>query len=285
MVGGERPPDRDLRRLPRRRRCSCPSPARCGRANERTRWAGTVLAVAAAVVAVMVWRLLQLWEATGGVRTGRWGRPRSTATRAQPAAVAPAGCWSPSTARSPWPRVRGRRCSSPPASTRRRWPTCCRRSPPWSTSWRRSAWSAAGPADGGSPWSRSAWSWSASWSWARSRWSTARRSRTRRCGRAYGRGYCLRAAGPARARAAAAPAEVRSPRRSPLPRSRRRSPRPPESRRRSRRVVAPAVAVVAPVGLGAVLVPLGVGLLVAAAEQAAVAEAGVEERVGDRACR
>ena len=32
---------------------------------ERTRWAGTVLAVAAAVVAVMVWRLLQLWEATG----------------------------------------------------------------------------------------------------------------------------------------------------------------------------------------------------------------------------
>jgi hypothetical protein len=31
---------------------------------ERTRWAGTVLAVAAAVVAVMVWRLLQLWEAT-----------------------------------------------------------------------------------------------------------------------------------------------------------------------------------------------------------------------------
>ena len=32
---------------------------------ERTRWAGTVMAVAAAVVAVMVWRLLQLWEATG----------------------------------------------------------------------------------------------------------------------------------------------------------------------------------------------------------------------------
>ena len=32
---------------------------------ERTRWAGTVLAVAALVVAVMVWRLLQLWEATG----------------------------------------------------------------------------------------------------------------------------------------------------------------------------------------------------------------------------
>ena len=31
---------------------------------ERTRWAGTVLAVAAAVVAVMAWRLLQLWEAT-----------------------------------------------------------------------------------------------------------------------------------------------------------------------------------------------------------------------------
>ena len=34
--------------------------------NEPTRWAGTVLAVDALVVAVMVWRLLQLWEATGG---------------------------------------------------------------------------------------------------------------------------------------------------------------------------------------------------------------------------
>jgi hypothetical protein len=33
---------------------------------ERTRWAGTVLAVAALVVAVMVWRLLQLWEAPVG---------------------------------------------------------------------------------------------------------------------------------------------------------------------------------------------------------------------------
>jgi hypothetical protein len=32
---------------------------------ERTRWAGTVMAVAAAVVGVMIWRLLQLWEATG----------------------------------------------------------------------------------------------------------------------------------------------------------------------------------------------------------------------------
>ena len=32
---------------------------------ERTRWAGTVIAVAGLVVAVMVWRLLQLWEATG----------------------------------------------------------------------------------------------------------------------------------------------------------------------------------------------------------------------------
>lgn len=34
--------------------------------SEPTRWAGTVLAVAALVVSVMVWRLLQLWEATGG---------------------------------------------------------------------------------------------------------------------------------------------------------------------------------------------------------------------------
>ncbi|UOY00615.1 hypothetical protein [Blastococcus sp. PRF04-17] len=33
---------------------------------ELTRWAGTVLAVAGAVVGVMVWRLLQLWEAAGG---------------------------------------------------------------------------------------------------------------------------------------------------------------------------------------------------------------------------
>ena len=32
---------------------------------EQTRWAGTVLAVAGAAVGVMVWRLLQLWEATG----------------------------------------------------------------------------------------------------------------------------------------------------------------------------------------------------------------------------
>ena len=32
---------------------------------ERTRWAGTVLAVAGTVVGIMVWRLLQLWEATG----------------------------------------------------------------------------------------------------------------------------------------------------------------------------------------------------------------------------
>jgi hypothetical protein len=32
---------------------------------EASRWAGTVIAVAAAVVAVMDWRLLQLWEATG----------------------------------------------------------------------------------------------------------------------------------------------------------------------------------------------------------------------------
>ncbi len=33
---------------------------------ERSRWAGTVVAVAGATVAVMVWRLLQLWEASGG---------------------------------------------------------------------------------------------------------------------------------------------------------------------------------------------------------------------------
>jgi DNA-binding LacI/PurR family transcriptional regulator len=33
---------------------------------ERTRWAGTVLGVAALTVAVMVWRLVDLWEVTGG---------------------------------------------------------------------------------------------------------------------------------------------------------------------------------------------------------------------------
>ena len=32
---------------------------------EASRWAGTVIAVAAGAVAVMVWRLLELWEATG----------------------------------------------------------------------------------------------------------------------------------------------------------------------------------------------------------------------------
>ena len=32
---------------------------------EPSRWAGTVLAVAGIVVAVMAWRLLQLWEAIG----------------------------------------------------------------------------------------------------------------------------------------------------------------------------------------------------------------------------
>jgi crotonobetainyl-CoA:carnitine CoA-transferase CaiB-like acyl-CoA transferase len=34
--------------------------------SEPTRWAGTVLAVAAAVAGVMVWRLVELWNATGG---------------------------------------------------------------------------------------------------------------------------------------------------------------------------------------------------------------------------
>lgn len=34
--------------------------------SEPTRWGGTVLAVAAGAVGVMVWRLQQLWEATGG---------------------------------------------------------------------------------------------------------------------------------------------------------------------------------------------------------------------------
>jgi len=33
---------------------------------EPTRWAGTVIGVAALAVAVMLWRLLDLWEVTGG---------------------------------------------------------------------------------------------------------------------------------------------------------------------------------------------------------------------------
>ncbi len=33
---------------------------------EPTRWAGTVIAVVGGTVAVMVWRLMKLWEATGG---------------------------------------------------------------------------------------------------------------------------------------------------------------------------------------------------------------------------
>ena len=32
---------------------------------EPSRWAGTVIAVAATVVAIMVWRLMQLWQAPG----------------------------------------------------------------------------------------------------------------------------------------------------------------------------------------------------------------------------
>jgi hypothetical protein len=34
--------------------------------SEPTRWAGSVIAVAGGAVAVMVWRLLKLWEVTGG---------------------------------------------------------------------------------------------------------------------------------------------------------------------------------------------------------------------------
>ena len=34
--------------------------------SEPTRWAGTVLTVAALVAGVMVWRLVQIWNATGG---------------------------------------------------------------------------------------------------------------------------------------------------------------------------------------------------------------------------
>ena len=33
--------------------------------NEPSRWAGTMLGIAALVAAVMMWRLLHLWEATG----------------------------------------------------------------------------------------------------------------------------------------------------------------------------------------------------------------------------
>ena len=59
-----------------------------------------------------------------GSPLGEPGVARETGPGAR---TVPDGCWSPSTAPSPWRRAHGRRSSSPPASTRRRSPTCSRR--------------------------------------------------------------------------------------------------------------------------------------------------------------
>jgi hypothetical protein len=66
MIGGERPPETATFVGYLAGVVLVPVAGSLWARNERTRWAGTVLAVAAAVVAVMVWRLLQLWEAIGG---------------------------------------------------------------------------------------------------------------------------------------------------------------------------------------------------------------------------
>jgi hypothetical protein len=63
MVGGERPPETATFVGYLAGIVLVPVAGSLWAYNERTRWAGTVLAVAAVVVAVMVWRLLQLWEA------------------------------------------------------------------------------------------------------------------------------------------------------------------------------------------------------------------------------
>ena len=66
MIGGERPPETATFLGYLAGVVLVPVAGSLWARTERTRWAGTVLAVAAAVVAVMVWRLLQLWEAIDG---------------------------------------------------------------------------------------------------------------------------------------------------------------------------------------------------------------------------
>jgi hypothetical protein len=65
LVGGERPPDTATFVSYLVGVVLVPVAGVLWARTERTRWAGTVLAVAGAVVGIMVWRLLQLWEATG----------------------------------------------------------------------------------------------------------------------------------------------------------------------------------------------------------------------------
>jgi hypothetical protein len=64
MVGGERPPETATFLGYLGGIVLVPVAGSLWARTERTRWAGTVMAVAAAVVGVMIWRLLQLWEAT-----------------------------------------------------------------------------------------------------------------------------------------------------------------------------------------------------------------------------
>lgn len=66
LVGGERPPETATFAGYLAGVVLVPIAGVLWARTERTRWAGTVIAVAAAVVGVMIWRLLQLWEATGG---------------------------------------------------------------------------------------------------------------------------------------------------------------------------------------------------------------------------
>ena len=65
MAGGERPPDTPTFLGYLSGVVLVPIAGGLWARSEQTRWAGTVIAVAAAVVGVMVWRLLQLWEASG----------------------------------------------------------------------------------------------------------------------------------------------------------------------------------------------------------------------------
>jgi len=75
-----------------------------------------------------------------------WLSPKSRGARP---AAGRGGCSWPSTGCSPWPPAPGPASSWRRSSPKPRWPTCCRRWPPSSTSSPRSGWPAAGGADGG----------------------------------------------------------------------------------------------------------------------------------------